>query len=80
MGQLLITGIDEKVTRNLTDRARREGKTVEELAREVIVRNFDPERDRLSRRLDAIRRTTAGKEIVDPVGIVRRDRDRDHAG
>ena len=52
---------------------------MEELARELITRHANETRETAARRLEEIRRATVGKKTIDPVELVRADRNGDHA-
>jgi plasmid stability protein len=80
MAQFLVRDIDEAVSRRFVERARREGKSAEELARELITRHANETRERAARRLEEIRLSTVGTTTIDPVELIRADRDGDHAG
>ena len=43
-----------------------------------MAEHVKPTTEDLIRELDAIRETTKGKRAIDPVEIIRRDRDTDH--
>ncbi len=78
MAQLVIRDIDEMVSQRFAERARKDGKSTEELARELITRHADEMRETAARKLDEIRRSTVGKKIVYPVELIRADRDSNH--
>ena len=80
MAQFVVRDIDEAVSRRFFERARREGKSAEELARELITRHANETREKAARRLEEIRLSTVGAKTSDPVELIRADRDGDHAG
>ena len=58
MAQFVVRDIDEAVSRRFFERARREGKSAEELARELITRHANETREKAARRLEEIRLST----------------------
>lgn len=77
MAQILVRDIDDETARRLTEKARAEGKSVEETVRGLIA-DYVRTPDQAWRTLDRIRESTRGKDVVDPVAIIRNDRDTDH--
>lgn len=78
MAQMLVRHIDEKVAERFKAKAKAEGKSAEQAMRELMTRSVEKSVDERLAALDAIRATTAGKPVVDPVAIIRADRDSDH--
>jgi plasmid stability protein len=78
LAQITISDLDETTSRRFAVIAQSEGKSAEDLAREIISRYADVRREEAIRVLDEIRKTTIGKTVLDPVRIIREDRDRDH--
>ncbi|MBN9434252.1 MAG: hypothetical protein J0I45_17615 [Bosea sp.] len=78
MAQMLVRNIDDAVAERFKQRAKADGKSAEQVLRELIDRYAArPVEERLAA-LDAIRATTIGKPVVDPVAIIRQDRDTGH--
>ena len=76
--RLVVHDIEEEVSRRFLERARSMGKSAEELARDLITSHVNEMRGSAAARLDEIRLTTKGKQMADPVEVVRLDRDGDH--
>jgi plasmid stability protein len=77
MASMVVRNIPDDVLQRFKERARADGKSAEQLAREAIEEKAKPSREEIIRRIDAIRaqsKRTSGKEIVDSI---RRDRDND---
>jgi plasmid stability protein len=77
MASMVVLNIPDDVLQRFKERARADGKSAEQLAREAIAEKAKPSREEIIRRIDAIRaqsKRTSGKEIVDSI---RRDRDND---
>lgn len=77
MGSMVIRNIPEDVLRRLKDRAKAEGKSAEQLAREALSEKATPSREAVLRRIDAIRaasKRSSGQAIIDEI---REDRDHD---
>ena len=75
MGSMVIRNIPDDVLTRLKEKARAEGKSAEQLAREALAEKAKPSREQIVREIDAIRASTvpiSGKEINDEI---RRDRD-----
>jgi hypothetical protein len=72
----MVTGnIADNVPSRLKEKARMEGKSAGQLAREALVKKGKPPREQIAREIDAIRASTvptSGEEINDEI---RRDRD-----
>jgi hypothetical protein len=78
MKQMLVRNIDDEVAERFKKRAEAEGKSAEQALRDLIARYAKPSKEDALRLFDEIRRTTVGKKAVDPVKLIRRDRDTDH--
>mgnify|MGYP000951872705 CR=1 FL=1 len=78
MGDLTIRGMDPALARLLVAEADREGKTPEALALEIISDRMEGSRTAIAERMETLRRSTRGKPIIDPVDLIRQDRDGDH--
>lgn len=78
MGNLTIRGMNPKISELLSLEAGREGKTPEQLALEIIADHVQASRSLLARKMDKLRATTKGRVTIDPVDLIRSDRDGDH--
>lgn len=78
MAQMLARNIDDEVAARFEARAKAEGKSAEQVLRELIDRYAARSVEERLAALDAIRATTIGKPVVDPVSIIRQDRDTGH--
>ena len=75
MGSMVIRNIPDDVLTRLKEKARIEGKSAEQFAREALAEKAKPSREEIAREIDAIRASTvptSGKEMNDEI---RRDRD-----
>jgi plasmid stability protein len=75
MGSMVIRNIPDDVLARLKEKARSEGKSAEQFAREALAEKAKPSREQIIREIDAIRASTvpiSGKEMNDEI---RRDRD-----
>lgn len=75
MASMVIRNIPDDVLERFKQRARAEGKSAEQLARETIAEKGMPPREELIRRIDEIRASTKRVSGVDIVAEIRRDRD-----
>lgn len=78
MAQMLVRNIDDEVAERFKARAKAEGKSAEQVLRELIDRYAARSVEERLAALDAIRATTIGKPVLDPVQIIRQDRDTGH--
>ena len=75
MASMVVRNIPDDVLQRFKERARADGKSAEQLAREAIAEKAKPSREEIVRRIDAIRarsKRTSGQEIIDSI---RRDRE-----
>jgi plasmid stability protein len=77
MGSMVIRNIPEDVLKRLKERAKAEGKSAEQLAREALSTQAKPSREDALRRIDAIRSASqrASGEAIN--NEIRHDRDHD---
>jgi len=75
MAQMIVRNIDEDVAARFKAKARAAGKSAEQLLRELVEKEAQANVEEILRDLDAIRETTKGKPVVDPVKSIREDRD-----
>jgi len=78
MAQMIVRNIDDDVAARFKAKARKSGRSAEQLLRELVEREAQPAVDDILGKLDSIRETTVGKPVVDPVTIIREDRDTGH--
>lgn len=78
MAQMIVRKLDDDVAEQFKAKARKAGKSAEQLLRELVEREARPSVAEVLHDLDAIRETTKGKPIVDPVTSIREDRDTGH--
>ncbi len=78
MAQILVRNIDEDTARRLRERARAEGKSVEQTVRDLITEYSRGDREVFWEEADRIRRMTKGGPQLDIVALIREDRDGDH--
>ncbi len=77
MGSMVIRNIPDDVLARLKEKARKEGKSTAQFARDALTEKAKPSREELLRRMDEIReqsKPTSGQAINDEI---RRDRDSD---
>jgi antitoxin FitA len=75
MGQMIVRKLDDDVIERIKKKARLEGTSAEQVAREALTHAFTPSRDELIARMEAIRaasKPVSGQDIIDEI---RRDRD-----
>jgi plasmid stability protein len=75
MASMVVRNIPDDVLQRFKERAKADGKSAEQLAREAIAEKARPSREEVIRRIDAIRarsKRTSGQEIIDSI---RRDRE-----
>lgn len=75
MAQMIVRNIEADVADRFKERAKAAGKSAEQLLRELIEREVGPTATEILAELDAIRETTRGNAVVDPVAAIRHDRD-----
>jgi len=78
MAQMLVRNIRDDVAERFKARARAEGKSAEQLLRELITKYSRPEPEAFWAEADRIRASTRGQPPLDVVGMIREDRDGDH--
>lgn len=78
MAQMLARNIQDDVAERFKARAKAEGKSAEQVLRELIANYAERSIEERLKNLDAIRETTKGKSVLDPVALIRQDRDSDH--
>lgn len=77
MASMVVRNIPNDVLQRFKERAKADGKSAEQLAREAIAEKAKPSREEIIRRIDAIRarsKRTSGREINE---TIRHDRDHD---
>jgi plasmid stability protein len=78
MAQMLVRNIDDALSERFKTRAKSEGKSAEQALRDLIAGYAVPSKEQILQSLDQIRATTFGKPVLDPVAMIREDRDSDH--
>lgn len=76
MAQVLIRNLDDSVLRSLKERAAAEGKSLEQLLREIVSRAAGPDTARRLALADRIRALTPRGRQPDSTKLVRADRRR----
>lgn len=75
MASMVIRNIPDDVLERFKQRAKADGKSAEQLAREVIAEKGMPDRAELIRRIDAIRASSKRVSGFDIIDEIRRDRE-----
>lgn len=79
MAQMIVRNIDDEVAERFKARAKAQGKSAEQLLREIMAREVQPNRREVSAFAAEMRRRTAERRpTVDAVAAIRHDRDTDH--
>ena len=78
MKQMLVRNIDDLTAERFKAKAQAEGKSAEQALRDLIAQYAKPSKEDALRLFDEIRSKTVGKAVVDPVELIRRDRDTGH--
>jgi len=78
MGQILVRNVDDAVLDRLKAKAKRQGRSLEEVAREALAGAARPNRDEMLAFAAQMRAKTADREPLDVVALIRADRDSDH--
>ncbi|MBL8226565.1 MAG: hypothetical protein JNM50_14665 [Chromatiales bacterium] len=76
MAQVLIRNLDDSVLRSLKERAAAEGKSLEQLLREIVSRAAGPDKARRLELADRIRALTPPGRQPDSTRLLRQDRRR----
>ena len=71
----MIRNIPEDVLRRFRERAKADGKSAEQLAREAIAEKAQPDREEAWRQIDILRSETRRVDDFDIVEDIRRDRE-----
>jgi plasmid stability protein len=79
MGQLIVRGLDDDLIHALKRRAARVGRSAEAEHRAILAKALQPETESFAQAAARLRMRTP-PQITDSADLVRRDRDRDHAG
>lgn len=78
MKQMIVRNINEEVAERFKAKAQSEGKSAEQALRDLIASYAKPSKEEALRLMDRIRSKTVGKDTLDPVKLIREDRDTDH--
>lgn len=76
MRQVLIRNVDDNVLRTLKDRASSQGKSLEQLLRDILSDAAEPNAARRLALADRIRALTPPVDQSDSTGLIRKDRRR----
>lgn len=75
MGSMVIRNIPDDVLKRFRERAREDGKSAEELAREAIAEKAKPSREEIIREMDALRARIKPIDTETMLRIMREARD-----
>lgn len=78
MGSMLIRNIPDDVVERFKARAKAEGKSAEQFAREALIDKAKPSREDILAEMDALRaqaRAVPGFDVVEEIGLARDERD-----
>jgi plasmid stability protein len=78
MGQLIVRGLDDRLTRALKERAARAGRSAEAEQRAILEQTLRPEMETFAEAAARLRARTP-PQSTDSATMIRQDRDRDHA-
>ncbi|MGN6471488.1 MAG: FitA-like ribbon-helix-helix domain-containing protein [Rhizobiaceae bacterium] len=70
MASMVVRNIPDDVLKRFKERAKADGKSAEQLAREAIAEKAKPSREEVIRRIDAIRarsKPSSGQEIIEQI-------------
>lgn len=76
MAQMLIRNLSDAAVEHVKTKARRNGRSAEAEAREIIERDAQAEKAEWWARVDALRTSLEGKISGDSADLIREDRDR----
>lgn len=79
MGQLIVRGLDDILIQALKRRAARVGRSAEAEHRAILEQVLQPETETFTEAAERLRAKTP-RQTTDSTDLIRRDRDRDHAG
>ena len=77
MAQVLVRNLDDEVVERLRQRARREGRSLEQKLREILTAAARPDREEILAEMDRIRAMTPQVPQTDSTELIREDR---HSG
>jgi plasmid stability protein len=75
MADVTIRDVDDEALRRLQERAGREGRTVEDVLRQLVAEAGRPSRADLLREMDEIRSRQPVRILDDSTDLIRRERD-----
>ena len=70
MGQMIVRKLDDEIIDRIKKRAKLEGTSAEQIARDVLTRAFKPSREELIRRMDEIRAQTKPADLETTLRIM----------
>lgn len=76
MVDILVRNVDEETARRLKEKAKAEGASMSDAARELLKQGLKPRREELVKELDRIRAMSPYSD-VDSADLIREDRDND---
>lgn len=79
MGQLIVRSLDDRLIQALKQRAARSGRSAEAEHRAILEQVLGPETESFATAAARLRARTP-RQATDSADLIRRDRDRDHAG
>jgi len=79
MGQLIVRGLDDRLIQALKRRATRAGRSAEAEHRAILEQTLQAETETFAEAAARLRARTP-PQTTDSTDLIRRDRDRDHAG
>jgi plasmid stability protein len=79
MGQLIVRGLDDRLIQALKRRAARAGRPAEAEHRAILQQVLEPETETFAEAAARMRARTP-PQTTDSTDLLRRDRDRNHAG
>lgn len=76
MAQVLVRNLDDQVVERLRQRAKAEGKSLEQALRDLLTEAARPDREEILAEMDRIRAMTPAVPQTDSAELIREDRDR----
>ncbi|HEX6143549.1 MAG TPA: ribbon-helix-helix protein, CopG family [Geminicoccaceae bacterium] len=76
MAQVLVRNLDDQVVERLRQRAKAEGKSLEQALRDLLTEAARPDREEILAEMDRIRAMTPAAPQTDSAELIREDRDR----
>jgi plasmid stability protein len=70
MGQMIVRKLDDEVIDRIKKKAKLEGTSAEQIARDTLTQAFKPSREELIRRMDAIRASSKPADLETTLSIM----------